>query len=436
MSNRIKLVVKTVVFFVIFYFLCVVVAAALRDDANSYARVLMHEFYGQKNIDILYCGASHVSHGITPVIADKVTGKNNFNLGTASQSIDGTYALLRQAVKLYKIEKVFLELDFAPAKFPARKNRTGFSSDYLVAQYIKNPFIKYDFLLTVSPPKYYLNHFLPIGKDKYLTLNPKDLMGKYKKIFSGEYFNYIYKENDTEYDGKGCVLDLDFVKNGTFSNYSLENPIPADSIPADYTKILDKIIKLCKDNSIELIFYSMPCSDFYLNEIGNYDDYYQFCKNFTSSRGFPYYDFNLANEKFLHLEDEDFSDDNHFSKQGVYKWTKVFCDYFFTENIPKDSMFHSSYAEKIAAQNDKIYGLVLLTSTDKKSVDIIPVTNHVDPSRITYNIFSIIDDKRELLTSGPASKIDFPSGKSGYLQIESYMDGIHQNDCQIYFVTF
>lgn len=36
----------------------------MKDDANSYSRVLSHEFYQQEQIDTLFCGSTHVSHGI------------------------------------------------------------------------------------------------------------------------------------------------------------------------------------------------------------------------------------------------------------------------------------------------------------------------------------------------------------------------------------
>ena len=147
MSKRIKIPLKIAVFIAVFFFLSLITATILRDDADAYSRILMHELYNQERIDVVYCGASHVSHGIVADVADEMSGMKNFSLGTAAQSIDGTYAILRQAVKLYDIKKVFLELDFAVATQRERKDRNGFSSDYLVALYLQDPLIKADFLL-------------------------------------------------------------------------------------------------------------------------------------------------------------------------------------------------------------------------------------------------------------------------------------------------
>lgn len=437
MSNKIKLIIKTIIFVVIFYLITIPVAFLLKDDSESYARILMHELYSQDNIDVLYCGASHVSHGITPVLADKITGKNNFSSGTASQTIEGTYAILRQAVKLYKIEKVFIEMDFAVSAKYGKKSRNGFSADYLVSEYLKDPVIKIEYLKSISTPKYYLNHILPIGKDKYMTLNPKTFIKKIKSMINGDYFNYVYKSDDSEYDGKGCVLNLDYIADGSFSNDREEGRINIQNISDEYKNTIDKIISLCKENNIELIFYSMPCSDYYLAEKGNYDDYYEFCRDFLAERGYAYYDFNLAKEKYLKLYDSDFSDDNHFSKKGVYKWTQVFCDYFFTGKIPQNDMFYSSYSEKIADQEDRIYGLVYLQSEDKKSMTIKPMVNHVEMSRITYDIYALCGVETVTIAEQVSyNQFSLPSGKSGKIRVISYLDGIKQNDCSENFASF
>ncbi len=423
----------------IIYILCVGVSALLRDDHDSYARVLLHEIYNQDtNMDIVYCGASHVSHGIKASLADSIYGGGykNFSLGTPSQSIQGTYAILRQAVKLYDIKRAFLELDFAVSTRASVKEKIGFSADNLVAKYIKNPKIKFDFIVSTVPPKYYISEFLPIGKDKFMTLRPQTLFSKAKEVFSGKYFKYTYYNKNDVYDGKGCLLDLRTIKNGTFSNYYQEQPINVKDVSEDWENTVDKIIALCKENNIELIMYSMPCSDFYLHEKGNYNEYYDFVKTFCAERGFEYYDFNLAKEKYLLLEDEDFFDDNHLNKQGVYKYTEVMCNYF-TGKLPQDDMFHSSYAEKIAAQEDRIYGLVLEQSEDKKSITITPVVNHVDTKRITYDIKTIVDKNETIVaTNTSKTEITLPKGQSGKLQVTAYPEGKQTNVATEHFPTF
>ena len=46
------------------------------------------------------------------------------------------------------------------------------------------------------------------------------------------------------------------------------------------------------------------------------------------------------------------------------------CEYF-TGNVPKEEMFHDSYAEKLKAQEARIFGLVIKPTEDKKAATII-----------------------------------------------------------------
>ncbi|MCR5606642.1 MAG: hypothetical protein K6F69_07490 [Treponema sp.] len=436
MTNKIRLPLKIAAFIAVFLLLCQLLAILIRDESSAYTRIWMHELFTEKNVDILYCGASHVSHGITPKVADEMWHKNNFSTGSAGQSIVGTYAVLRQATKLHKIERVFLELDFAVATYAPTKEKTGFKPDYSLAHYIKDPEVKLEYYLSLSSPKYYINSLLPIGKDKHMSLNPKDLIYRYKSFLTGDYFRYIYVDKDADYDTKGCLLDKRPVKNGTFSNYYDEGPIKIDRISDEWKNYIDKIIKLCKENNIELTMYSMPCSDFYLAEKGNYDEYYQIVKEFCNSRGFEYYDFNLAKEKYLKLEDEDFHDDNHLSGLGVYKYTKVMCDYFLG-NIPKDDMFHASYAEKIKSQEDRIYGLVIKPTDDKKAVTITPMVNHISSDNIKYDVIAFYKGEDYQLASKTTDTfIKLPAGKSGDLKVFAYLNGVKTNEATVHFTAF
>lgn len=427
--------------FVLFFFVCTsIVAFICKDDVNSYARVLFHEFYEQTNIDYLLCGASHTSHGVEANIAGEKFGKNVFNTGTPSQKIDGTYAILCQAVKLYKIEKVFLELDFAITCASPFYERTGFKSEYIVSSHIKDLNIKTNYLLNCSQPKYYLNSLLPIGKDKLMTLNPVSIIKKIKSVLNGTYFKYQYGDKDSEYAGKGCVLDLSEIPDGGFSDYKYEPLIKISDISFDWINTVDKIIELCSQNNIELIFYSMPGSDFYLHQKENYDEYYSFCRGFTAERGFAYYDFNLARPELLSLQDSDYHDDNHLSKKGVYNWTDCFCDFFsekYREENSLEKYFYPSYAEKMAAQPDRIFGLYMITSDDKKSMEIIPLANHVDSKRITYDVYAVCGSDEILLAKNSSqTSLTLPSGKSGKIRVISYMDGVKQNDCSENFASF
>jgi len=431
--KKLFLVLKVIVFVIIFFLLTIPVAFLLKDDVNSYSRVLTHEFYSQGNIDILFCGASHVSHGIDARVSDKAFGKNTFSTGTPSQGINGTYAIIQQALKSYKPSKIYLECDFAIVCRDGSNPKKMGTADLIVSDFLKDSKIKSQFILENSSPSNILNAVLPIGKDKLITLNPKKFLNKCKSLLNGYYFEYKYAESDAGYAGKGCVLNYDVISAGTFSNNISEPPfMPATEYWKSYIR---RICDLCKEHNVELVFYSMPGSDFYLHEKGNYDDFYFEVKKFLAGLGYDYYDFNLCKSDYA-FYDYHYSDDNHFNQDGVARFSQIFCD-FFTGKVTAEDLFYESYAEKIATQPDTIYGLIYHFSDDKKSLVIEPVKNHVDSSRITYDVYAICAG--EILTIAEKSsgtQFPLPAGKAGQIRVISYIDGIKQNDCTENFASF
>ena len=436
MTSKIRILLKIICFLIVFFAISGILAFFLKDDSNSYARVLRHEFHNQQKIDFLFSGASHTSHGINPQIADKVFNKSVFNLGTPAQQIDGTCVLLKQAVKLYKIEKVFLELDFNIATSFSIQNRHGFTASYIVLDFLKDPELKYDFMLNMSRPEYYLNTLLPIGKDKFMDLNPKKVAAKFKSVVSGKYFKYEYNDKKSFYAGKGCVLDTDFFENGSIYTTEKEDPIKLTEISDTWKNSVAEIIRICQQNDIELVLYSMPATDFYLNAKGNYDEYFDFVRQFAAQYGYDYFDFNLCKENFLNLEDKDFSDDNHLNMSGVQKFTESFCK-FFTGKISREDAFYQSYSKKMKNQKKRIFGLQLITAEDHKSLEIIPLSNNVSPEEITYDVCAVFDGNTEILGERTSeSTVVFPKSGFGQLMIKSYVNGIQNNEVVSSYIAF
>ena len=179
----------------------------------------------------------------------------------------------------------------------------------------------------------------------------------------------------------------------------------------------------------------MPGSDYYLHAKGDYDKTYFEIKDFLSSLGYDYYDFNLCKSDFS-FADHYFKDDNHFNQDGVERFSHIFCD-FFNGKIPVEDMFYKSYAERTLAQGEKIYGLIYHFSDDKKTLEIEPIKNHVDPKRISYDVYAVVGNEEMLLAKNSVqTTVPLPAGKSGKIRVISYIDGVKQNDCTENFAAF
>lgn len=441
MTVNIKRCIKIILFPLILFFLIYIISIALRDDAHSYSRVMMHELYNQENIDYLVCGASHVSHGIDPRIVKEKLNKDLFNAGTPSQHIDGTYAILKDILNRKKIEKVFLDIDNGIAASTPFLKRKGFKSEYIVSTYLKDSSVKYDFYKNMSAPEYYLNSFLPLGKDKMITLDPIILFNKASYVFNGNYSGYkykgrnLYKENDDDFY-KGCVFEKDFIKDKSF-NDTADSPILMDNVTqGDWCNTIDKIIALCKEKNTQLVFFSIPSSDFYLKGKSNYDEYYFFAKDFLKKRGYEYYDFNFVKKEFLSFSDTDFRDSNHLNDKGIEKFSKVFCDYF-SDSYKGIDFFYNSYQEKLASLPDTVFGVKADFCKLKQNLILNPVTTDISKERLTYEVKALTSNKEILLAKNTSNtKIPLPPSSNGLLQVKTFLDGNLVNNFEINYISF
>lgn len=435
-------VFKFIIFCIGFYLLNLIFAFALKNDSTSYTRLIFHELHQQKNIDVLICGASHVSHDFYPAQADKILGKNTFCSGTPSQPIDATYAIIQEAVSQCPVQHIYLEMDFAVANDVVFKKRNGLRTNYLVSEYLNNKKLKFNYLKDASAPNLYLNSLLPLGKEKFIDLNPISIIKNLKSKLTGQYYKYDFSSAEN-YVGKGCVMRTDIIENGTYCSDG-EKPIAVKSIGEDYKNTVRKIVAFCEQNKIPLTFFSMPCSDFYLAAKGNYDEYYDFVKDFTSSMGYEYYDFNLCKEEFLYLEDCDFWDDNHLAKTGIMKFTKAFCDFFYGDYAyddlarEKSDWFYDSYSQKIKSQPARLYGLVLNEiQNDDGSLQtkIIPLINHGDRSTIAYEISAELSDGTNVVIQQKSANdiFSFPPKSQGKIKIDAWFNGECLNHVEEYF---
>lgn len=431
MKIRYKRFVKLIIFFVLFYFLCVVAAFFLKNDTVCYSRTIGRDFWKQQNIDILVCGASHVSHGIDARIADKKFNQNIFNSGTSSQSINSTYAIIKQAIKQYDIKKIFLETDYQISCIPVPGELKMTTKDFLVMDFLRDKKIKNDYIFESSSPRNLLNAYLPIGNYKKMCLEPKKIGKKIIYLFNGKYNQIDYKTKNTYYAGKGCLLDKEFIPDGEFYATSLRGGVnPISSYWKDY---VIKIINLCKKNDIELFFYTTPLSDFLLYQLGNYEDYHNEMKSFLENLGYYFYDFNLLKPEYS-MSDSDFYDDNHLNKYGIKKFTECFCS-VFAEKMDLEDVFYKTYSEKKLNSKDKIFGL-LITNLDN-TFCLKPITNVSDLSRIKYSV-TLKNNENKLIVQNksPSSNFILPDYKSSEMNIISYLDDKIQNTINIKFNKF
>lgn len=392
----------------------------LVDDSGSYTRVMMHEMYEQEeNIDILFVGSSHCYRSLDPRITDEMFGANTFNVGTSSQQIDGSLALLREVAKTNDLDQVYLEVYYEISQMPAFEERTDMVSTYIVSDYMRPSFHKLGYLLNASSKEHYSNSFILARRNWDKMFEPGYVDSVLKAKDAEWYKEYAYPFSEFErYEGKGYVA-----VNQVGNTYALEHftPIETATVSEDYINTLQEIIDFCEKEEIKLTLFSTPMPEFRLVDVGNYDSYIQFMNGLLEGTEVEYYDFNLCKGEYLSFDEDDYADTDHINAKGAEAFSQLFAE-FFTGQIPEEDLFYDSYAERLQAQEEDVYGVIAEYQEDG-SCTLAPVTNGNEED-ITYTINWLPEGGEAVVLQEQDANPTFtlPEGVNGSVEIIFYMD--------------
>ena len=359
---------------------------ALVDDAASYTRLMEHEFYNQENIDILCLGASHCYRGIIPSIVSERTGKNVFNASSSSQSPDASYALIKEAVKRYDVEEVYLEISASMAQSVGEfDNRTDLTSTYLISDYMEPSLNKTQLLLDASRSEYYVNGFFPARRYWKSILDFQYVDSVLKKKNTDVYRDFEYDNAKSEnewYVGNGyvaCKLLID--EHGYYTTDGF-NRVDTDKISDDWKNTIDSIIKYCNKNNVKLTLYDSPISCFQLASQGNYDNYISFVREFVKGKDVEYAEFNLLKEEYLLYKQTNYKDGHHFNMYGANDFSE-FLSKYINDEIPEDA-FYESIDEKLGSISPDFYGISYQDDFENDTRTIRLVSNR--PNYYEYKV--------------------------------------------------
>lgn len=303
-------------------------------DVNSYTRVQMDEAYADGYIDALFVGASLTYRSIdTKKIEDKLK-LNAFNFGTSAQQVQGAYYIIKELNK-NGIGTVYLDMSYHNKDIEKpQKTQT-----YIVADYLKDKKNKCEYLLDSFGIDGIVNGVFPFlhGYEVSFSNALKHISGDYKL----NDYSYVTYDNE-EYKGQGFVYSYESVPEDFVfelkDGWNSHNPISDFSI-----EYIEKIIMLCNDNNINLVFLIPPEPSDTLYSIGNYPDYMERVSAIAQKNDIIVYDFNLAKKELLSLERIDFKDEVHLNGIGAEKFTDALIKVLSCEH---DSYFYNDIYEK------------------------------------------------------------------------------------------
>jgi len=342
----------------------------LISDANEWSRAMFHDFYTrEENIDTLYLGSSHVYCGLNPAVLKEKTGESCFNMATPSQPLNGSYYLLKEAVKYHDISHVYLELYFGQSTGQeGRFKEAGeLPRNWRNTNYMKFSFNKIEYMLTMSDPSLAYMTFLPARRYMSDLFEPEKIKETIRQKRTENYKNY-YVENVLNgvvetYVEDGFYYSEHRAEGGVLYDIIKPEPFSEDPMTKEAEEYLRKIIEFCEKEEITLTLYCVPFTDYQASLYGDYDRYVDQVREIAGEYELFFYDFNLCKEEVLDLTDDAlFRDKGHLNVYGAEIFSECFADFFNglkEGSLSYEDYFYPTYREKLAHSKERILGFLV-----------------------------------------------------------------------------
>lgn len=288
-----KQCIHTILFLLLLFVLFRLVTYVLRDKSGA-EYIYNFKDEPENSIDVILLGSSHMYRTIQPMELWNDYGIASYNLGSSEQSLPLSYYLLKEAVR--KQNPSYVVLDVYMLIMPLK--------DYTherVHQVVDNmewSVNKINAITDIIPPDEWIYYFLNIGQyhSRWSEVTKKD----FQKI-------------------NGITKGSDFTQGHT----KLKEPVWEKDEKAEIPKMpfsyLNKIVRLCKENNMKLIFTLMPYAiDTYEEHIGIFNSF----EEIAFENDWDYFNM-IALSKETGLDwSKDFAETQHVNHNGSRKVTK------------------------------------------------------------------------------------------------------------------
>lgn len=336
---------------------------------SEWERNLWHYFYEDKGkIDNLYLGSSHVYHDINPFLLDELNGRYNFSLASPSQVMNGTYYLLREADRENKLSHVYIELYYSPnTKINFEGNREPIEKlahkNWQNTDYMKFSMNKLAYQHSIADVEKYVDICIPFSRyranlDDWETIK-KTVADKSNHDYIN-FGNYHRGENENGYDefwGKGFRYSTKVYKDAN-RIYRQERILGEEPMAESSEYYLCKAIEYCQGKDIPVTLFVSPIYELQMVSTENYDNYLAQIRGIADKYNVELYDFNLAKEEYLPIQDTKyFRDIGHLNSVGADMYTEFFHRVVSGNELENKAYFYESYAEKLENTAPAIYGI-------------------------------------------------------------------------------
>ena len=300
-SNLLKRLAKIFVFLALSIFL-VGFLNYLVSPRDPDAWQTISQLYEHNDLEVVFLGTSSTYRSNMPPVIDEVAGLRSYNLATPAQSFMASYYLLKEALKSNPVKHVVLHMNIS--RF--QDDMTDHAYQFLAIENMRFSLDKLAFMSDGFTMEKYPDALLRCYRARSLlrlstirdnltprVVNPED--------YPAEVYPYL---------GKGYSFSAneqipDEISVGYYAAFNPQKFVPEN------TEYLQKIIDLCKEKDIDLIFLARPRVAANILATGNYDEFHNYVQALADANQIPFWDFVYLRPDVLTIEDTMFMDAYH-----------------------------------------------------------------------------------------------------------------------------
>lgn len=305
--NKIFKILKVAVFLILLFVLLKLLSSIFVPKISQEVHTVKSFYTEPKNsLDVVFLGDSAVYRGISPIILWKNHKIASYAYATSAERIWTTYYTLQETLKYQTPKLVVLNTEGIYINVAQGETFFRLSMDNK-----KDSIVKFK----AVTDKIYNNDFFDVVSFAFPILRFHD---RWEKITKKDFMSITA---DTHYFTKGYGLTTGVKANKKFVDYFKyredETPISENNL-----KYLNKIVDLCREKKIELLFISIPNAATW-----DYAKHNSFVK-YAKSVNIPYVDFNVYSDEYgLDLNYDTCDGGSHLNVYGAEKLTAYLGEY-------------------------------------------------------------------------------------------------------------
>lgn len=316
-----KRVIRVVLFLIVFALLFNAMNEVFVEKSANRYYMLSKELEDTKKYDVLIFGSCHAYTSFNPIYFEAEYGIAAYNMANPSEIIPATYLRMSEQIKKRNPKVVLVET------WGVNPYETYISSEDIMELYfplnVENiPYSKEkkEVIDDFETLDYWADNFAVFKYKSRLvegTLSEIDFdysFEKAKENYEGETTGWMYAEMENRFAHNGFLAKI----AGNVEDYEQrQNEVPEDDILAietDIMKYVKKIIALCKEYDVKLMFYRAPYVSTE-NELRKVN----YLEQYLVEQGITFYD---MEDEIEYNYTEDFNDYEHLSETGAQKTTE------------------------------------------------------------------------------------------------------------------